>query len=123
MSFKEAIRKNGLTNTKAAELLGVKRQTLWLYLSEKSAPGTEVLRKASKHWKLSLGDGYILTTGAFGPATTTLPERPRASRRRVPAGRGACPPDGAMTASRPNLADDLGCEIAGPAFIAVSPKF
>src|ERR1700728_2218011 len=65
--FKQAIRKHGLSNKQAAEILGVKRQTLWLYLTAKSAPGTEVLKRASKHWKLTLGDGYILTAGAFGP--------------------------------------------------------
>jgi transcriptional regulator with XRE-family HTH domain len=65
--LKAAIKKDRLSKKKAAELLGVKRQTLWLYLNAKVAPGPEVLRKASKLWKIKLSDGYILRSAAFGP--------------------------------------------------------
>lgn len=63
----KAIREKGLSKSDAARALGIKRQTLWLYLKEKSAPGPEVLRKASKLWKLTLSDGTVLTSEAFGP--------------------------------------------------------
>jgi transcriptional regulator with XRE-family HTH domain len=66
--FREAIEINGLTMSEAAAQLGVRRQTLWLYLNEKSMPGGEVLRKACQHWKLSLNiKGFGFTSAAFGP--------------------------------------------------------
>lgn len=65
--LKRAIRENGLSKGDAAKALGIERQTLWLYLSGQSAPGAEVLRKASKLWKLTLSDGTVLTSEAFGP--------------------------------------------------------
>jgi transcriptional regulator with XRE-family HTH domain len=65
--LKAAIKKGGLSKKEAAELLGVERQTLWLYLTAKVAPGPEVLRKASRLWKLKLSNGYVLKSGAFGP--------------------------------------------------------
>ena|SRR5579862_9281607 len=74
--LKEAIRENRLGKSDAAKLLGVKRQTLWLYLKEKTAPGPEVLRRASKLWKLSLSDGYVVTSAAFGPEKKPQP-RPK----------------------------------------------
>jgi transcriptional regulator with XRE-family HTH domain len=53
--------------SEAAEQLGVRRQTLWLYLNEKSMPGGEVLRKACQLWKLSLNvKGFSFTSAAFG---------------------------------------------------------
>jgi transcriptional regulator with XRE-family HTH domain len=65
--LKKAIREAGLSKGEAAQRLGVKRQTLWLYLKEKKAPGPEVLRRASKFLKLTLSDGTVLNSGAFGP--------------------------------------------------------
>lgn len=64
--LKKAIRENNLTQEAAAKCLGVKRQTLWLYLKEELAPGPEVLRRASKAWKLTLSDGTVLSPDAFG---------------------------------------------------------
>jgi transcriptional regulator with XRE-family HTH domain len=63
----EALRKYKLTKSKAAELLGIERQTLWLYLRGKATPGGEVLRKAFELWglKIELG-GYVITKESFG---------------------------------------------------------
>jgi transcriptional regulator with XRE-family HTH domain len=65
--LKAAIRDNNLKKRDAAKLLGITRQSLWLYLNEKSAPGSEVLRIASELWNLTLSNGYVLKTEAFGP--------------------------------------------------------
>ena len=63
-----AIRARGLTKSRAAELLEIKRQTLWLYLKEKATPGGEVLRKAFEMWDLRIELGTcILTKESFGP--------------------------------------------------------
>jgi transcriptional regulator with XRE-family HTH domain len=64
----EAIRANNLTKSRAAELLGIKRQTLWLYLRGKATPGGEVLRRAFELWglKIALGN-YVITKESFGP--------------------------------------------------------
>ncbi len=66
--LKDAIRDNHLTKSKAADLLKVKRQTLWLYLKGKVTPGGEVLRRAFELWgiKLILG-GLVITKESFGP--------------------------------------------------------
>lgn len=75
--LKAAIREKKLSKKEVAARLGVKRQTLWLYLKEKSAPGPEVLRRASKFLKLTLSDGTVLTSEAFGPEKkpTVLPKQ------------------------------------------------
>lgn len=66
--LKEAIRDNDLTNTKAAELLKVKRQTLWLYLKEKATPGGDVLRRAFELWGITLKlPGFVITRETLGP--------------------------------------------------------
>lgn len=66
--FKEAIRDHNLTNTKAAELLKVKRQTLWLYLKEKATPGGDVLRRAFELWGITLKlPGFVITRETLGP--------------------------------------------------------
>jgi transcriptional regulator with XRE-family HTH domain len=65
--LRRAIRENKLSKNEAAKRLGVERQMLWLYLKGKMAPGPEVLRKASKSWKLTLSDGTVLGPDAFGP--------------------------------------------------------
>jgi transcriptional regulator with XRE-family HTH domain len=64
----EALKAHKLSKSRAAELLGVKRQTLWLYLSGKATPGGEVLRRAFDIWglKIELG-GYVITKESFGP--------------------------------------------------------
>lgn len=66
--LKDAIRDNHLTKSQAADLLKVKRQTLWLYLNSKVTPGGEVLRRAFELWgiKLILGE-LVITKESFGP--------------------------------------------------------
>jgi transcriptional regulator with XRE-family HTH domain len=62
-----AIRTNKLTKSKAAELLKVKRQTLWLYLRGKATPGGDVLRRAFELWGLRIELGnYVITKESFG---------------------------------------------------------
>lgn len=75
----DAIRANKLTKTRAAELLKVERQTLWLYLRGKATPGGEVLRRAFELWglKIELGS-YVITTDSFGPKRE--PERQAAEQ-------------------------------------------
>src|SRR5260370_7969964 len=66
--FREAIAKRHLTNTQAAEMLGVKRQTMWLYLNRRATPGGDVLRKACQLWGISISrKGVEFSLGAFGP--------------------------------------------------------
>jgi transcriptional regulator with XRE-family HTH domain len=77
--LKDAIRDNNLTKSRAAELLKVKRQTLWLYLNGRATPGGEVLRRAFELWdiKLVLG-GLVITKESLGPIVTSdlkLPEQ------------------------------------------------
>jgi transcriptional regulator with XRE-family HTH domain len=75
LRLKQAIRKHELTHSKAAKLLGVTRQTLWLYLHEKSAPGSVVLKKACQLWKLSLSvGGFDFDDRAFGPSGKQRPK-------------------------------------------------
>ena len=75
--LREAIEDKNLTMTSAAKALRVTRQTLWLYLNEKSTPGGEVLKRACKVWNLTLNvEGFSFTSGAFGPEQKALP-RPR----------------------------------------------
>jgi transcriptional regulator with XRE-family HTH domain len=72
--LREAIRDNGLTISVAAKMLRVTRQTLWLYLNERSTPGGEVLKRACKLWKLTLNvEGFSFTSDAFGPEKKTQP--------------------------------------------------
>ncbi len=66
--FREAIAKRHLTNAQAAEMLGVKRQTMWLYLNRRATPGGDVLRKACQLWGISISrKGVEFLVGAFGP--------------------------------------------------------
>ena len=67
----EALRANNLTKSRAAELLGIKRQTLWLYLRGRAIPGGAVLRRAFELWglKIELGD-CVITKESFGPKPT-----------------------------------------------------
>ena len=66
--LKAALRDFKLTKSDAAQKLGIKRQTLWLYLKGKVTPGGEVLRRAFELWglKIVLG-GYTITKESFGP--------------------------------------------------------
>lgn len=67
-----AIRANKLTKSKAADLLEVKRQTLWLYLQRKATPGGEVLRRAFEMWDLKIELGTcVMTKESFGPRIET----------------------------------------------------
>ena len=66
--LKVALRKFKLTKTSAAEKLGIRRQTLWLYLKAKVTPGGEVLRRAFELWGLKIElAGYVITKESFGP--------------------------------------------------------
>ena len=63
-----AIRANKLTKSKAADLLKVERQTLWLYLRGKATPGGDVLRRAFEMWDLKIELGTcVITKESFGP--------------------------------------------------------
>ena len=60
--------------SEAAAQIGIRRQTLWLYLSEKSMPGGEVLKRACKCWKLALNvKGFSFTSAAFGSPKDKTP--------------------------------------------------
>lgn len=66
--LKDALREHKLSRSKAAELLGIKRQTLWLYLKGRATPGGEVLRRAFDLWGLRIELGnYVITKESFGP--------------------------------------------------------
>src|SRR5258708_6976854 len=70
--FREAIAKRNLSNAQAAEMLGVRRQTIWLYLREKATPGGDVLKKACHLWGISISrKGVEFSAGAFGPERKT----------------------------------------------------
>ncbi len=75
--LKDAIRDNHLTKSEAADLLKVRRQTLWLYLNGKVTPGGEVLRRAFELWgiKLILGE-LVITKESFGPKIELDPRIP-----------------------------------------------
>ena len=48
-------------------MLGVKRQTMWLYVREKATPGGDVLKKACQLWGISISrKGVEFSAGAFG---------------------------------------------------------
>jgi transcriptional regulator with XRE-family HTH domain len=66
--FREAIAKRNLSNAQAADMLGVKRQTMWLYVREKATPGGDVLKRACQLWGISISrKGVEFSAGAFGP--------------------------------------------------------
>jgi transcriptional regulator with XRE-family HTH domain len=76
--FREAIKERHLTNAQAAEMLGVKRQTMWLYLNEKATPGGNVIGKACQLWGISMSrKGVEFSAGAFRPKRKTSAPRPR----------------------------------------------
>jgi transcriptional regulator with XRE-family HTH domain len=76
--FRQAIRSRNLTNTEAARILGVERQTLWLYLKGKSTPGGQVLKKACEAWGITINHkGVEFGAGAFGGERQAEPPTPR----------------------------------------------
>lgn len=75
--LKDAISGNHLTKSQAADLLKVKRQTLWLYLKGKVTPGGEVLRRAFELWGIRLVLGtLVITKESFGPKIEPDPRIP-----------------------------------------------
>jgi transcriptional regulator with XRE-family HTH domain len=72
--FRAAIKKAHVTNAQAASMLGVKRQTMWLYLKEKATPGGDVLRRACQLWGISISrSGVEFPAGAFGQERRKAP--------------------------------------------------
>lgn len=51
---RNAIENRALTKKRAAAELGITRQSLYLYIKAKVAPGPDVLRKAMELWKIDL---------------------------------------------------------------------
>jgi transcriptional regulator with XRE-family HTH domain len=55
-----------LKEKEIADVLQVKRQTLWLYTKGRATPGGEVIKRACDHWKLKLTvKGFEFTGSAF----------------------------------------------------------
>jgi transcriptional regulator with XRE-family HTH domain len=78
--FERAIADRHLTYSKAADLLQVHRQTLWLYLKKKATPGGEVLGRACRLWEITLSvRGFQFSEEAFAlpekQARETLPQQ------------------------------------------------
>lgn len=72
--FAQAIKAKGLSKAEAARLLGVKRQTLYLYLDQKATPGGEVLKRACELWNITLTvNGFSFSSEAF-PASKREPQ-------------------------------------------------
>ena len=70
----KAIEARKLTKSEAAELLKIKRQTLWLYLRGKATPGGDVLRRAFELWDLKIElRGLAITRESFGPKVEVGP--------------------------------------------------
>ena len=69
--FERAIADRQLSYSRAAELLQVHRQSLWLYLKKKATPGGEVLGRACRLWEITLSvRGFQFSEDAF-----TIPEK------------------------------------------------
>jgi transcriptional regulator with XRE-family HTH domain len=77
--FKQAITDNRLSYSQAAKLLGIHRQTLWLYLNRKATPGGEVLRRACHSWGITLSvNGFQFSEEAFAiPKKQILQQLPQ----------------------------------------------
>ncbi len=59
-------RNEGLKEKEIAEVLQVKRQTLWLYTKGRATPGGEVIKRACDHWKVKLTvKGFEFSGAAF----------------------------------------------------------
>jgi transcriptional regulator with XRE-family HTH domain len=55
-----------LNKKRIAEILQVKRQTLWLYTKGRTTPGGEVIKRACDHWKVKLTvKGFEFSGSAF----------------------------------------------------------
>jgi transcriptional regulator with XRE-family HTH domain len=55
-----------LTEKEIAEVLQVKRQTLWLYTKGRVTPGGEVIKRACDHWRVKLTvKGFEFPGSAF----------------------------------------------------------
>jgi len=68
--LKDAINAKGLTRSEAAEILQIKRQTLWLYLTAKCTPGGEILKRACQSLGMTLRfKDYDFGAEAFGPSS------------------------------------------------------
>ena len=52
--FEEAITRQKISKSKAAEDLGVSRQSLYQYLRGEAVPGSDVLRRACEIWGITL---------------------------------------------------------------------
>lgn len=64
-----------LNKTKIAEVLQIKRQTLWLYTKGRATPGGEVIKRACDHWKVKLTvKGFEFSGAAFETRKKTPPE-------------------------------------------------
>jgi hypothetical protein len=60
-----------------AQVLQVKRQTLWLYTKGRATPGGEVIKRACDHWKVKLTvKGFEFSGSAFETKKATPQEAP-----------------------------------------------
>ena len=77
--LEEIRRKNkSLKEKDIAEVLKVKRQTLWLYRKGRATPGGEVIKRACDHWKVKL------TIKGFEFPGTAFETRKKASQEDLP---------------------------------------
>jgi len=59
-------RNHRLKEAEIADVLQVKRQTLWLYSKGRATPGGEVIKRACDHWKVKLTvSGFEFSGSAF----------------------------------------------------------
>jgi len=76
--LKNALDAKGLTRSEAAEILQIKRQTIWLYLTGKSTPGGEILKRACQLLGMTLRfKDYDFGPDAFGPGSANAPPLPQ----------------------------------------------
>src|SRR5258708_1409323 len=77
--LRNAIEAKGLNRYEAANLLQIKRQTLWLYLKEKSTPGGEILKRACQLLGMTVHfKDYNFGPEAFaGPPSENAPPVPQ----------------------------------------------
>jgi hypothetical protein len=64
-----------LNKAKIAEILQIRRQTLWLYSKGQTTPGGEVIKRACDHWKVRLTvKGFEFSGSAFETRKKAPPE-------------------------------------------------
>ena len=64
-----------LKEEEIAEVLKVRRQTLWLYTKGRATPGGEVIKRACDHWKVKLTvKGFEFSGTAFETQKKAPPE-------------------------------------------------